>query len=142
MSNYTQLFNMCQGISNIMSININFLTIRKKLGLNQTEYAEKLDSSQNLISKYEKGQVEVPFKIINNLHKILNININWFLTNKGDMFFNENNEKLSQIDDNLEEKRTCTSIEKELTNDIKQLSSKRQQYYYHRVKADLIDEEM
>lgn len=76
-----------------MSTNINFLTIRKKLGLSQVDYAKNLSTSQNLISKYEKGQVELPYKIINNLHKILNININWLLTGIGEMFIEEQNTK-------------------------------------------------
>jgi len=91
MSNYTLYINNCQGISNKMSTNINFLTIRKELALNQTQFAAKLSTSQNLISKYEKGDVEVPYKIINNLHKILNININWLLTGKGEMFIKDLN---------------------------------------------------
>lgn len=122
-----------------MSINNNFLNIRKILGLNQTEFAEKLETSQNLISKYEKGQVELPFKIINNLNKVFNININWILTNTGNMF----NEEIKK--DNLfvtESEIKCNSFEEELIKDIKKLSPKRQEYYYHRIKADLIEEEI
>jgi transcriptional regulator with XRE-family HTH domain len=36
-----------------MNINSNLIDIRKKLGLNQIEFADKLETSQNLISKYE-----------------------------------------------------------------------------------------
>ncbi|MCT7530400.1 helix-turn-helix domain-containing protein [Aliarcobacter cryaerophilus] len=111
-----------------MNINSNLIDIRKKLGLNQTEFADKLETSQNLISKYEKGQVELPFKIINNLNKVFNININWLLTGNGLMFENEAGDK-----DNFKQ---------ELINDIQKLSPKRQEYYYHRIKADLIEEEL
>jgi len=149
-----------------MNTNINFLTIRSKLGLNQTEYAKKLDSSQNLISKYEKGQVELPYKIINNLNKVFNIDINWLLTGNGDMLIanhilpvgtdisannllvltpdeHENlasDEHASLIADN--QKKYGASKVDILINDIKQLSTKRQEYYYHRVKADLLDDEL
>ena len=98
-------------------------------GLNQTEFADKLETSQNLISKYEKGQVELPFKIINNMNKVFNININWLLTGKGLMFE-------SDVGD------TNISFQEELINDIKKLSPKRQEYYYHKIKADLIEEEL
>jgi transcriptional regulator with XRE-family HTH domain len=121
-----------------MSINNNFLNIRKILGLNQTEFADKLETSQNLISKYEKGQVELPFKIINNLNKVFNININWLLTNAGDMFNKE-------IENSLfipEAKINNNSFEQELLKDIIKLSPKRQEYYYHRIKADLIEDEL
>lgn len=33
-------------------------------------------------------------------------------------------------------------MKKELINDIKKLSPKLQEYYYHRIKADLIEEEI
>jgi transcriptional regulator with XRE-family HTH domain len=121
-----------------MSINNNFLNIRKILGLNQTEFAEKLETSQNLISKYEKGQVELPFKIINNLNKVFNININWLLTNTGNMFNEESKDSLFVS----EPKIKYNSFEEELLKDIKKLSQKRQEYYYHRIKADLIEEEL
>lgn len=112
-----------------MNINSNLIDIRKKLGLNQTEFADRLETSQNLISKYEKGQVELPFKIINNLNKVFNININWLLTRNGSMFESEVGDKKN------------ISFRDELINDIQKLSSKRQEYYYHRIKADLIEEE-
>ena len=111
-----------------MNVNSNFLNIRKYLGLTQDKFAEKLETSQNQISKYEKGQVELPFKIINNLNKVFNININWLLTGNGLMFENEAGDK-----DNFKQ---------ELISDIQKLSPKRQEYYYHRIKADLIEEEL
>lgn len=117
-----------------MNINSNFLSIRKKLGFNQTEFAERLETSQNLISKYEKGQVELPFKIINNLNKVFNININWLLTGNGSMFEN----KMEDKENILKNK----SFKDELIKDIEKLSPKRQEYYYHRIKADLIEEEL
>ena len=112
-----------------MNINSNLIDIRKKLGLNQIEFADKLETSQNLISKYEQGKVELPFKIINNLNKVFNININWLLTGNGSMFESE----VGNIN---------KSFQEELINDIQKLSPKKQEYYYHRIKADLIEEEL
>ncbi|MBL3519471.1 hypothetical protein H0A43_03240 [Arcobacter lanthieri] len=34
------------------------------------------------------------------------------------------------------------NFKQELISDIQKLSPKRQEYYYHRIKADLIDEEL
>ncbi|QKF77309.1 transcriptional regulator, XRE family [Arcobacter defluvii] len=112
------------------------------MGLNQTEFAEKLETSQNLISKYEKGQVELPFKIINNLNKVFNININWLLTNTGNMFrTNETPKKdINDTSNLLVENKSL--FKDELLNDIQKLSQKRQEYYYHRIKADLIEDEL
>ena len=112
-----------------MNINSNLIDIRKKLGLNQIEFADKLETSQNLISKYEQGKVELPFKIINNLNKVFNININWLLTGNGSMFESE----VGNIN---------KSFQEELINDIQKLSPKKQEYYYHRIKADLIEDEL
>ena len=125
-----------------MNINSNLINIRKKLGLTQTVFAEKLETSQNLISKYEKGTVELPYKIINNLNKVFNININWLLTNSGEMF-NTNDKETTLLVNTVNESRAeYNSIENTLIDDIKKLSQKRQEYYYHRVKADLLDDEI
>ncbi|OCL81892.1 helix-turn-helix domain-containing protein [Arcobacter porcinus] len=113
-----------------MNINSNLIDIRKKLGLNQMEFADRLETSQNLISKYEQGKVELPFKIINNLNKVFNININWLLTGNGSMFENEIGNKENIL------------FKDEIINDIQKLSPKRQEYYYHKIKADLIEEEL
>lgn len=76
--------------------NENFVLIRKELKLNQTEFAEKLNISQDMISKYENKKIELPSKIIDILHKKLKVNIHWLLTGKGEMFLN------SQIDESIE----------------------------------------
>ncbi|SKB73053.1 helix-turn-helix domain-containing protein [Malaciobacter marinus] len=116
-----------------MNINSNFFNIRKKLGFNQTDFAEKLETSQNLISKYEKGQVELPFKIINNLHKVFNININWLLTGSGEMFENENNKPSEKKDIDITSK-----ISEELTK----LTDLQKEYYYHKIKSDALENEI
>ncbi|RXK00457.1 transcriptional regulator [Arcobacter sp. CECT 8986] len=116
-----------------MNINSNFLNIRKKLGFNQTDFAEKLETSQNLISKYEKGQVELPLKIINNLHKVFNININWLLTGYGEMFENQNNLSVEKKDIDL-----VSSILEELNK----LSDLQKEYYYHKIKSDALENEI
>ncbi|WP_324171120.1 helix-turn-helix transcriptional regulator [Sulfurimonas sp.] len=74
-----------------MNINSNILNIRKELRLNQTDFAKKLNSTQGQISSYEKGQVEPPLKIIINMNKIFNVNINWLITGKGEIFIQDCN---------------------------------------------------
>ena len=58
------------------------------------------------------------------------INLNWIQTGKGQIFIEELNYE------NINE-----SLEKELLEDIPKLTPKQQEYYYHRVKADLIENE-
>lgn len=38
--------------------------------------------------------------------------------------------------------KSIINYEKELTDNIKKLTPKRQEYYYHKIKADLIEEEL
>ncbi len=78
--------------------NENFTKIRKKLRLNQTEFSKKLDTSQDMISNYENKKIELPSKIIDILHKKLNIDIHWLLTGKGEMFLNSKKDKNSNIE--------------------------------------------
>ncbi len=70
---------------------INLMSIRKELRLSQTEFAQKLDTSQNMISKYEKQQVEIPYKILKNLYLNFKINIHSFIDGSGDMFLEDCN---------------------------------------------------
>ena len=48
--------------------------------------------------------------------------------------------KLENKKQKLKEK--IAELKNEIFNDIQKLSSKRQEYYYHRIKADLIEEEL
>ena len=105
--------------------------IREKLGFSrQDEFAKAIDISFRTYQTYEQGQVKViPHTFIEKLNKQYNVSFEWLLTGNGSMF-------RSEVED------TNKSFQEELINDIQKLSPKRQEYYYHRIKADLIEEEL
>ena len=66
-----------------------FIAIRKKLDLNQKEFAEKVGCHRNRISDVERGLREPPKRTIYALCTELHIDLNWFVTGEGSMFQNE-----------------------------------------------------
>ena len=103
--------------------------IRTNMQLNKQEFCKKLDITYQTYQNYLNGR-DISTDVAIKLKNIFNININWLLANTGSMFDKE-------FDNNLK----C-SFEEELLKDIKKLSFKRQEYYYHRIKADLIEEDL
>jgi transcriptional regulator with XRE-family HTH domain len=105
--------------------------VREKLGFSrQDEFAKAIDISFRTYQTYEQGQVKViPHTFIEKLNKQYNVSFEWLLTGNGSMFESEIG-------------NTNNSFEEELLKDIKKLSLKRQEYYYHRIKADLIEDEL
>lgn len=106
--------------------------IRTNLKLNKQEFCKELDITYQTYQNYLNGR-DISTDVAIKLKNIFNININWLLTNSGDMF----NEEFENNRENLK-----NSFEEELIQDIKKLSLKRQEYYYYRIKADLIEEEL
>ena len=105
--------------------------VREKLGFSrQDEFAETIGISFRTYQTYEQGQVKViPHTFIEKLNKQYNVSFEWLLTGNGSMFESE----VGNIN---------KSFQEELINDIQKLSPKKQEYYYHRIKADLIEEEL
>lgn len=106
--------------------------VREKLGFSrQDEFAKAIDISFRTYQTYEQGQVKViPHTFIEKLNKQYNVSFEWLLTGNGSMFQSER------------ENTNNKSFQEELINNIQKLSAKRQEYYYHRIKADLIEEEL
>lgn len=63
--------------------------IRELVGLSQTEFAEKLGLIFSTISKYERGVVKPSSDFLANIGQTFNVNLNWFLTGKGEIFNKE-----------------------------------------------------
>ena len=105
--------------------------VREKLGFSrQDEFAKAIDISFRTYQTYEQGQVKViPHTFIEKLNKQYNVSFEWLLIGNGSMFESE----VGNIN---------KSFQEELINDIQKLSPKKQEYYYHRIKADLIEEEL
>ena len=60
--------------------------VRKEFGFGQNEFGERLGVNQNALSQYENGNRKLPDEIMQKLAEIFDVNINWLLTGKGEMF--------------------------------------------------------
>ncbi|MCE4883856.1 helix-turn-helix domain-containing protein [Clostridioides difficile] len=67
-------------------LNKRLKTLRKELGLNQTQMGNKLFLSQDHISSLETGRRDLTDRIINDICKEFNVNENWLRTGEGDIF--------------------------------------------------------
>lgn len=57
---------------------------RQSEGLNQEDFSEPLSVTRSVITKYEKGYLNIPFEIIKEIHLKYNMSLHWFATGKGD----------------------------------------------------------
>lgn len=60
--------------------------IRKDSGLKQVPFAEALDVSQSAYNTYERGNREMPAKLLRLLHLKFNVNPAWMLTGQGNPY--------------------------------------------------------
>ena len=60
--------------------------LRKKLGLTQKKFAEKLGISRNNIASYETGKSNPGSSIIQLICRVYNVNETWLRTGEGEMF--------------------------------------------------------
>ncbi len=68
------------------------------LGYNQQSFADKLSIDVRKLRSYLYETKNVPLNFLISLNEILNVNINWFITGKGNMFDNvQNNLTLQNI---------------------------------------------
>ncbi|MGJ0288418.1 hypothetical protein [Aliarcobacter cryaerophilus] len=108
----------------------------------QIDLVNKYDYlSSALINKFFKNQKTIT-DILIRLCKDENINIDWLCTGRGDMFItNEACKKdINDTSNLLVENKFL--LKDELIESIDKLSLKRQEYYYYRIKADLIEDEL
>lgn len=61
------------------------LTIRKAMGLTQSQLAKKISIAQGLYSKYETGSLDLPDTLKEALFQY-GVDINWLITGNGEMF--------------------------------------------------------
>ena len=60
--------------------------LRKELNLSQQEFAEKIHISRSQLSYYESGTVNIPQRSQNEICEKFNVNKEWLLTGKGEMY--------------------------------------------------------
>ncbi len=70
---------------------------RIALKLQQGEFAQKLGIYQQQLSKYEGGHNKPSIEFLIKLNEIFNLNIDWLLTGKGNMFINQPQEYEANI---------------------------------------------
>lgn len=78
----------------------NLVKVRKTTLLAQSDFALKLGISPRAYINYERGERKPPYEMLNQLYEIYNVNLNWLITGKGEMFNlkqpSVNNEELEQ----------------------------------------------
>ncbi|MBQ4123693.1 helix-turn-helix domain-containing protein [bacterium] len=72
-----------------MTIGKRLKEIKKELKITSKELADELGIPVRTIGSYERNEAQPGPKFFNNIHEKYNININWFLTGKGNMFVSE-----------------------------------------------------
>lgn len=86
-----------------LEIGKRFRLIRERIGITQAELGEKLGILSQHVSKYERGETVPTWENLIKLTDSYDVNINWLLTGKGNMF-------LSPITYSLEEKDDITRV--------------------------------
>lgn len=69
-----------------MSIHQRFKEVRKKLNFTQTEFGEQLGKKLRVIQYYEANDSSITLDIILLLQEKFNINSDWLINGKGEMF--------------------------------------------------------
>ncbi len=80
-----------------MSIGDRFKEVREKLQLNQSELARAIYVKPSIISDIERGEKEPSKKIISFLIGKYDLNSNWLLTGKGDMFLDMSTDSVATV---------------------------------------------
>ena len=70
-----------------MSFGSRLKVVRKKFNLTQKDFATKLKITKASVINYEKGNRFPDSRLLSLIHKTYNIDINWILTGRGEMFF-------------------------------------------------------
>lgn len=67
--------------------------IRKKIGLTQKEFSEKLGITRSAYALIENGKISLSKKYINLLNALFSVSINWIENEEGEIFENKNSNK-------------------------------------------------
>lgn len=72
-----------------MKIHEKIKMIREKSGLKQPEFAEKFEIKYGTYQTYETGKSEIKLKHIKKIIDEYNINANWLLNDRGEMYLTD-----------------------------------------------------
>lgn len=79
----------------------NLKKLRFELRLSAQKLADELSVSISSVQQYERGTREPNYNFLYKLNTVLNVNINWLMTGKGNMF---NPPDFEQVQDELTQK--------------------------------------
>ncbi len=82
----------------------NLIKIRKTMLLVQSDFALKLGVSPRAYVNYERGDRRPPYEVLEKLHELCNVNLNWLITGKGSMFNEQQPSTTSRSNEELEQK--------------------------------------
>jgi len=81
--------------------NENLQKIRKTINLSQEDISTQLGISYRAYTSYERGDRKIPIEVLEILCDKFNVNLNWLICNKGNMF---NTKPFEQVEKELEQK--------------------------------------
>lgn len=100
--------------------------IRKKEGLSQQKFADKLGIARGNIAAYEVGKNAPSDAVISLICSKFNVNKDWLLTGKGDMYDVPEDEVAAVVSDLLEESNPFYDIIISIMKSYKKLDDKSQ----------------
>lgn len=100
--------------------------IRKKEGLSQQKFADKLGIARGNIAAYEVGKNAPSDAVISLICSKFNVNKEWLLTGKGDMYDMPEDEIAAVVSDLLEESNPFYDIIISIMKSYKKLDDKSQ----------------
>lgn len=100
--------------------------IRKKEGLSQQKFADKLGIARGNIAAYEVGKNAPSDAVISLICSKFNVNKDWILTGKGDMYDIPEDEVAAVVSDLLEESNPFYDIIISIMKSYKKLDDKSQ----------------
>lgn len=53
--------------------------VRKRSGMSQTEFAEKINKSLRTVQKYESGEIDMPISVLTQIAEVLNTSLNFLV---------------------------------------------------------------
>lgn len=77
----------------------NLKRLRHELRTTTQQFAEAVGVAANSINNYENGRRKPNFEFMELLLNVYNVNLNWFVSGKGQMFNEQNKTDLNQIDE-------------------------------------------
>ena len=67
----------------------NLKKLRFELKLSAQKLADDLGIHKMTVSNYENGKREPTYEVMEKLHTLYNVNLNWFVSGQGEMFIKE-----------------------------------------------------